>query len=130
MVVICIAPLAQHHHLVRNEFHAGVFLAFLVIPAAGLQASFDVDLLSLKQILLASFGKITPGDHIEPLGFTVTLTIGAVPRTADSHRKSGDWFTRRCVTHLWVFPKMPNDLNFIKASAHIKLLGTLQGNNK
>jgi hypothetical protein len=40
--------------------------AFLVIPATGLQASLDVNLLALVEILLANLCEIAPGNDVEP----------------------------------------------------------------
>ena len=63
-MVICIAAVAQHHHFVRNDLHTGMFLTFLIIPAACLQTTFHINLLSLYKILLADLGKVSPGDYI------------------------------------------------------------------
>src|SRR5260370_39187610 len=79
VVIVRIASFTQHHHLVGHDLHTGMFLTFLIIPASGLQASFNIDLLSLYKMLLADLGKLAPGYHLEPLRFPVTLAIRTVP---------------------------------------------------
>ena len=84
-----IRTVAQHHHFIGNDLHAGMLLAFLVIPAAGLQPSFNIDLLAFDEILFADLGQVAPGHDVEPFGLGMAFAVGAIPRTADSHGEGG-----------------------------------------
>ena len=78
-VLVLVAAVAQHDHLIGNDLHAGMFDAFFIIPAAGLQSSIDVNLLSFVEILLAGFCQTPEGNNIEPFRFAVTLAIVGIP---------------------------------------------------
>src|SRR5207249_8190927 len=66
--------------------------------------------------------KIAPGNDVEPFRFIVTFTVHCVPGTADRYRKCGNRPPRRGISHFRVTPQMTNNLNFVKASAHVNLL--------
>ena len=75
MRIVVVFAVSEHHHFIGNNLNAGVLCAFLVVPAAGLQASFNVDLLTLGEILLAYLGEVTPGNNIEPFRFAVPFSV-------------------------------------------------------
>ena len=91
-MITMFTPFAKHHHFIGNNFNAIVFTAFFVFPAAGLQSSFNVDLLTLGEILFADLCQVTPGNYIEPFGLVMTFAIQGVPLTADRHCKSRNRF--------------------------------------
>ncbi len=111
--VAAFAALAQEGHLVGDNLHAGMLHALLVVPAAGLQAAFDVDLLSLAEVLLAGFRQVAPGYDVEPFGLGVPLAVAGVPGTADSHREGGDRLARRGVTHFGIPAQVADDHDFV-----------------
>ena len=59
-----------------------MLLPILIVPAAGLQAAFHIDLLALGQVLLANLGQVAPGHYVEPFGFLAALAVRRVPRAA------------------------------------------------
>src|SRR6267378_776631 len=58
----------QHAEIAGDNFKAGAFLAFLVLPFAGLDAAFDENQRTLLEILLGDFGLFAPYDDLVPLG--------------------------------------------------------------
>jgi hypothetical protein len=122
--MIGIAAITQHHHLIGYNLDTGVFLAFLIVPTPGLEASLYVNLLPFGKVLFTNLGQITPGYNVEPLSLRMPLSISAVPRPADCHRVSGYGTARRCITHFGVFSQMTDNHYFIQASAHVTLLFT------
>src|SRR5215216_1843144 len=119
VLVASITPFAEHHHFVGDDFHTSVLDAFLVIPAPGLQTSFNVHLLAFVEILFADLCQVAPGNNVEPFCFVVTFAIHGVPRTADRYREGCDGPPRGGVAHFGVTSQMTNDLYFVKASAHV-----------
>src|SRR5262249_62269840 len=65
---------AKHDHVARPDLGSRSLDAFLIVPFAGLQSTFDVDLLSFGQILIADFSQTVPHHHIVPFGFLLALT--------------------------------------------------------
>src|SRR3990172_10974832 len=63
-MIVMFAAVAEHHHFVGNDFNAGVFHAFLVIPTAGLPNSFYVYLLALVEILFSDLRQVSPGHDV------------------------------------------------------------------
>jgi hypothetical protein len=78
-LLVVVAAVAEHDHLIGNDFHAGMFDAFLIIPAAGLQSPIDVYLLAFVELLLAGFRQTPERDDVEPFRFVVTLAVGRIP---------------------------------------------------
>src|SRR5205085_4041335 len=63
-----VALAIEHLHVLRDDLGAVALLPrFLVVPTVGAQRAFDVDELSLLQILPANFGELRPRDDVVPL---------------------------------------------------------------
>jgi hypothetical protein len=65
----------QHDHLIGYDLGSRMFVSFLVLPMASLQATFYVNQAIFKEILFTDFSQVAPGNHIEPLGLRPMLTI-------------------------------------------------------
>src|SRR2546429_1587684 len=66
---------SQHAEVVGDNFKAGTLLAFLVLPFARLDASFDENQRAFLEVLLCDFGLLAPYDNLVPLGTLLTLAI-------------------------------------------------------
>ena len=63
----------EHDQIPGSYFGGLTLVAFLIVPLAGLQASFDVDELALGQILVADFGETVPCNDGMPFGAFLAL---------------------------------------------------------
>ena len=92
--MVGITAISEHHHFIRHDFDAGMFLAFFIVQAPGLEPALDVNLLSFGEILFTDLREVAPGNYIEPFGFRVTLSISTIPGSAygycvRGHRPAG-----------------------------------------
>ena len=63
------APAAQENQITGHDFgHVFLLAGGLVVPGAGLQASFDVDLAALLQIFAGDLRQALPEHDVVPLG--------------------------------------------------------------
>src|SRR5262245_53621347 len=90
VLIAAVSPITNHHHLICHDFDTRVFYTFFVVPATGLQASFNVNLLTLVEILFANFCQVAPGNNIEPFCLVVALTVAGIPLTTDSYSEGRD----------------------------------------
>ncbi len=55
-------------HRSAHDFIGGALLALFIVPLAGLDAAFDIDLVALLQVLLRELRLLAPQDDPVPLG--------------------------------------------------------------
>jgi hypothetical protein len=122
LILGSVTPVSKDHHLVGDDLDRVVFDAFRVFPPASLQASFDINLLALGQVLFANLGKVTPGNDIEPFGLGMALAIRRVPGSAGRHTEGRHRAARRRVTHLRIPSQVANNHYFVEAPTHDLLL--------
>src|SRR6185436_1128423 len=67
------SPAAEQHHAIAADLRGVALLPFLVGPLAGLQPSFDVDLLALGEVLVQALGGLAPVNDAVPLGLLLPL---------------------------------------------------------
>src|SRR5579883_431262 len=70
-----IAAAPEHAEIVGDDFEAGALLAFLILPLAGLNASFDENQGAFFEILLGDFGLLAPNDDLVPFGALLALAV-------------------------------------------------------
>jgi len=71
---------AEHSEVVGHDFEAGTLLAFLVLPFAGLDATFDEDERALLEVLLGDLGLLAPNDNLVPFGALLALAVAVLIR--------------------------------------------------
>jgi len=64
----------EHDHIACAYFGGLTLITFLIVPLAGLQASFDIDELAFGQILVADFSKPVPCNDGMPFGAFLAFT--------------------------------------------------------
>src|SRR5262249_22303861 len=69
------AAAAEEHEVRRDDLGRVALVALLVVPAPRLQASLDVELLALRQVLLADLRRLAPHHHAMPLRPLLLLTV-------------------------------------------------------
>ena len=83
------APAAQQQNFFRYHFGRVDLLAVLVVIAAGLQASFHIDLLALSQVIRQVF--LPPEDHVRPVSlFFPLIALLIFPAAGRGDGKTGD----------------------------------------
>ena len=50
-MVVGFTPVTEHHHFIGYDLYTGVLAAFFIVPAAGLQTSFYIHLLTFDEVL-------------------------------------------------------------------------------
>jgi hypothetical protein len=71
-----VALLVEHLHLTGDDFRPILLLtALFVVPTLRADRAFDVDELSLLQILATDLAETIPGDDVVPLGAFLLLTV-------------------------------------------------------
>src|SRR5688572_30015525 len=92
--VAAAAATAQHDQLTDVDLGGVPSLAVLVLPLPILDASFDVDLVALLDVLLDDVGELrslrVPHDAAMPFGLLLAVTRRAIPRPTRRKRKARD----------------------------------------
>src|SRR5690606_28836707 len=81
---------AEEDHIRGHDLGGVVLLPFLVGPLARLQASFDVALAPLGQVLTAELAELPPHHDAVPLGALLLLPLLVGPRLAGGDAEVGD----------------------------------------
>src|SRR6266576_6600149 len=110
---------AQQDHCPSNDFRHVLFLVgLLVVPGAGLQAAFDVDLVALFQVLAGDFGEARPEHHVMPLGLLLPLSrfvfVGLVGGECDLCDRGA----LRRVLHFGILSEIADQDDFVNALGH------------
>jgi hypothetical protein len=69
----------KHPHVVGDNLNCGALDTFSVGILTLLQTSFNVDFRAFVEVPLTDFGKLPPGDDLEPFGFLFGLAVSLVP---------------------------------------------------
>src|SRR5262245_29717863 len=107
---------AQQCDSVSLDFGRVPLVAVLVVPLARLQTTFDVDLLTLRQIFLQALRLLAPQDDAVPFGLFLALPALVVPdlsRRKIQRRYRG---AARRVAELRVAAKIADEDHFVHAS--------------
>lgn len=105
---------AEHLHLVGADFGGVLFDAVLVGPLARAQASFDIHLRALAQVLAGDFGQAAVEDDAVPLGgFAHFAALLVFPAIGGGHCDVRDLVAAREGTHFGVAPQIADDDDFI-----------------
>ena len=73
------------HVLADDSELAAFFAGFLVVPSVEIQATFDVDRSSFREILLSELGLASPEGDFDECGLFLFLTLVIIPNTVDGH---------------------------------------------
>src|SRR6185503_4360421 len=110
------ATAAEQGDPVRFNLRRVSLVAVLVVPLAGLQATLDVDLLALRQVLLQALHLLAPQDDAVPFGFFLALPALVVPhlgcRKVQRRDRSAAWR----VAKLRIAPQIAHEDDFVHAS--------------
>src|SRR5262245_6285999 len=107
---------AEQRDPVRLDFCRIPLVAVLVIPLARLQATFDVDLLALRQVLLQALRLLAPQDDAVPLGFFLALSALVVPHLGRRKVQRRHGSATRRVAELRIAAKIADEDYFVHAS--------------
>src|SRR4029077_19161499 len=94
--------------------------AFLVGPLPVLDASLDVDLLPLDEVLLQALGALAPEADAVPLGALLLLPALVVPHFGRRETEGGDRRAARGVAKLRVTSEVADENDLVHA-AHMRL---------
>src|SRR6266849_8811346 len=110
-------PAAEHLHAVGDDFGGGALLAFLVLPLAGAQGPFDVDLRALLQVFAGDLGEAAEEHHAVPLGAFLLFSARLVfPGVGGGDRNVGDRSAFGVVTRLGIAPEVAYENHFVYRS--------------
>src|SRR6266849_4089431 len=110
-------PAAEHLHAVGDDFGGGALLAFLVLPLAGAQGPFDVDLRALLQVFAGDLGEAAEEHHAVPLGAFLLFSARLVfPGVGGGDRNVGDRPAFWIVTSLGIAPEVAYENHFVYRS--------------
>src|SRR6266568_3839171 len=103
----------EHAKIVGDDFKTGAFLAFLILPFAGLDAALDKDERALLQILLRDFRLFTPDHDLVPFGALLALAIAVFVSFIGRERKIGDSLATTGVARFGIATQTADENNFI-----------------
>src|SRR5579884_3259335 len=79
----------EHLHVVGDDFNSDAMNAILICILSLGQATFDVDLLALLEVLVADLSQVVPGNNRKPLGLFFCLPARCLKLTADGQGEFG-----------------------------------------
>ena len=94
------AARAEHLHAIGNDLSGIALLAFLVLPLARLQATFDVDLAALLEVLARDLGKSAEEGDAMPLGALLLRAGLVLPLIGGGDADVGDGLLERHLPRL------------------------------
>ena len=94
---------------VGNELGGVALLAVLAFPLARLEATLDVDLVALAQVLGGKLSLLAPAHDAEPLGLFLALALGVLVVAVDRNRELGHGLAAGRVAHLGVTTQVTDD---------------------
>src|ERR1051326_1980255 len=110
---------AEKNHITCANLRSFALVAFLIVPFAGLQAAFDVNLTSLGQILITDLRQPVPGHDVMPFGSLLTFPgIFVIPGIVGCHRKSAKRDTAGRIFQLRITPEPAHKNHFINGLCH------------
>src|SRR5580704_806019 len=112
------ASTEQDHGGCHDLGHVLFLIGLLVIPAAGLQAAFDVDLVALLEIFPGDFGHALPEHDVVPLGAFLPLPTFVLVGLVGSQRNLRYCGALRRVLDFRVFAQIANEDDFVDALCH------------
>ena len=56
----------EHYEIIAYFFGSKFFVAFLIFPASGSEASFDIDQASFVKVFMRQFGQAAPKNYSMP----------------------------------------------------------------
>ena len=68
VAVVNIHPFVEHHQVIAYNFGGKFLVAFLVFPASGAQAPFNIYQAAFMEVFLSQFGKSPPEYNGMPFG--------------------------------------------------------------
>src|SRR5260370_96980 len=89
------------------------FVAALVVVGTRANASFNVDLPPLRQVLTATLGLLTPDDDVVPFGSFLAFTIAVVPLFRRGDGKVGHRATRLGIANIAIFTMLAAQNDFV-----------------
>jgi hypothetical protein len=107
------AASAKHAEIGGDDFKTGALLAFLVLPLAGLNATFDENQRTLFEILLSDLRLLAPYHNFVPLGALLTLAVSIFIGFIGSHGKIGDGLTCGSVASFWIATEAADENDFV-----------------
>src|SRR6202034_1842262 len=113
------AAAAEHLQLVADDLGRVTLVALLVLPFAGAQAPFDIDLRALAQIFAGDLGEAPEERHAMPLGALLLLAALLIPPAlAGGDAQVGDRRARGHGAGLGVSAEVANQNHFVDAARH------------
>src|SRR6266850_2903499 len=110
-------PAPEHLHAVGDDFGGGALLAFLVLPLARAQRSFDVDLRAFLQVFAGDLGQAAEEHDAVPLGAFLFFSARLVfPGVGGGGRNVGDRSAFGVVTRLGIAPEIAYENHFVYRS--------------
>src|SRR5208337_2571158 len=102
--------------------HVLLLAGLLVVPGAGLQPAFDVDLAAFFQILPGDFRQSLPEHHIVPLGAVLPLAVFALEALIGRQGDLRDGRALRRELYFGILAEISNQDDFVYTFHKSKLL--------
>src|SRR5690625_4518006 len=109
----------EHLHFVGNDFGGPAVLAVLALPLARLDATLDVNLGALAQVLAGNFAQAAKHDHAMPFGALAHFTrLPVAPGLGGCNANIGDRAAARGVAGFRVSTKISNQYCLVDSTRH------------
>src|SRR5690349_2079129 len=112
----------EHDELAHVDLRRIPRLPVLVLPLTVLDAPFDVDLVTLLDVLLDDVGQLRtlgiPNDAAMPLRLFLTVALRGIPRAARRQREAGDAVSAVRRSNLGIRAEISDQGDLVQASAH------------
>src|ERR1700679_3221007 len=113
----------QQHQFVYNHLRAvAVLPGLLVIPAAVLNLSFDIELGALLDIIANDFCRPREGHQVVPFSAVLPVSLGVFLPVAGCQREVSDTGAAGGGTNLGILAYIAQKGHFVDASRHIPAL--------
>ena len=113
----------EHLHVKDYDLGRIALLAALVVPRAGLQLAFDIDLAALFEVLLGHLGLPTPEHEPMPLGSLLALPcIAVIPAFRSRQAEIGYGHSVRRVAYFGIAAQIADQNYFVYSTGHYSLL--------
>src|ERR1700722_2013402 len=112
------AASTKQYQIAGHNFGHVLFLSrCLIVPGAGLQATFDVNFAAFFQVLAGDLRQTLPEDDIVPLRPVLPLAVFTLEALIGREHNLRNWSALRCEFYFGVLAKISNEDDFIDAFA-------------
>src|SRR5690606_5288643 len=118
-VVVAAPPAAEHLHLVGDDVGVVALHAIIAGVVAVADATLDVDLRALAQVLLHDLGQLAEENHAVPLGLLLRVAVPVLANSGGRQADPGDRHSALGVAGLGIVAEVANQDDLVDSACHV-----------